>query len=538
MKGTAIIPHLDHRLQIAVIQQNPRDVEQLLKAGVDANLCTRDKTIETNHDYRLYSNLPPLYIATILGNFDIVHMLLKSSVDVNAVSDDLCPTSLSIAIYYNHIRIVELLLQYNANVEHRNRYNKSVLHDLCDGHALQDCTTFQQKRMVVHIREQMLRLVVEHTQNASDPLDHIGLTPLWYAIAANQASMVRILIGAMANTNFIFQGKKRQFLDGGYIDTGMSILQYAVLRFSDWTHFHDQDPDVIIKLLENGANVHFKDADGDTALQVSVITNKTLSVFQLLLEYDADVNTVNKIGNTPLHTVCTTQEACRHGAIDGCFLFMLFQLLKNGANQSAINNDGKTPRILVQQAVTFIDKTKKREKEEDDRYALKISDMTYEEIENMEPEDEETHDSDEEDELWVHQRDQYGPYKQDFRHEMFNKFALNLFTHLDLIVESLSRRGIAWPYSSYSHRIDFDNVIEQCKIEVRDSFKDEDEKERFDEEIWFLEPEEERPGWDERSQGSNLEDDPSDARSELSTDAEEEHHGEEEHHWVWGQEHD
>ena len=368
--------HLDHRLQTAVIEQHLHDVERLLKCGVDANLCTRHKEIETNHDYMLYSNVPPLYIATILGNFDIVHMLLKYGVDVDAVSDDLCPTSLSIAIYYNHIHIVELLLRYNANVEQRNIYNNTVLHDLCDVNGMNDCTTFQQKRMIVRIREQMLRLVVKHTHNV-DPLDAIGLTPLWYAIGANQPSMVKILIGVMANTNFIFQGKKNQFLHGKYIDTGMSILQYAVFEFADWTHFHDQDPDVIILLLENGADVHFKDADGDTALQVAVTTNKTLNVLQLLLDYDADVNTVNRIGNTPMHSVCRTQEACRHGAIDGCFLFMLFELLKNGANQSAMNNDGKTPRMLVQQAVTFIDKMKKREKEADDRYALKISDMTY-----------------------------------------------------------------------------------------------------------------------------------------------------------------
>jgi len=65
----------------------------------------------------------------------------------------------------------------------------------------------------------------------------------------------------------------------------------------------DCDSDLVELLLQHGANVDVTDADGNTALHHSIVYrwNDVKSVVYVLLEKKADVNIVNRSGETPLY---------------------------------------------------------------------------------------------------------------------------------------------------------------------------------------------------------------------------------------------
>jgi len=126
---------------------------------------------------------------------------------------------------------------------------------------------------------------------------------------------------------------------------------------------------VLLRLIQNGANVNAKDENGNTPLHIAVQKN-LYTITQLLIDKHANVNAKNKYGNTPLHETSPyeyhdmAQLLIQHGAnvnnrdIKGDTLlhvaaysydfnnnyFEVAQfLLKNGADLNKKNRDRKTP---------------------------------------------------------------------------------------------------------------------------------------------------------------------------------------------------
>ena len=62
----------------------------------------------------------------------------------------------------------------------------------------------------------------------------------------------------------------------------------------------------VIKLLEEGAPVNWRNSSGWTSLHVACISSQRddLEVMKVLLEYKANVNQQDNFGHTPLHHVC------------------------------------------------------------------------------------------------------------------------------------------------------------------------------------------------------------------------------------------
>jgi len=96
-------------------------------------------------------------------------------------------------------------------------------------------------------------------------------------------------------------------------------------------------------LIENGININFQGAQGNTALMYAsgwgVVTKSTART-KLLLEKGAKVNLQNKKGETAL------MLACYRGYVD-----MAELLLENGANIELKDNDGRTALMTASAAV-------------------------------------------------------------------------------------------------------------------------------------------------------------------------------------------
>jgi ankyrin repeat protein len=66
---------------------------------------------------------------------------------------------------------------------------------------------------------------------------------------------------------------------------------------------YNNHPEIVKKLLKNGANVKVIDEDDNSPLHIACSYGHT-KVVKLLLKNGADVNIVDKYGDTPLHLAC------------------------------------------------------------------------------------------------------------------------------------------------------------------------------------------------------------------------------------------
>lgn len=95
----------DHALRHAVFKEDVAEVKKLLEG--------HDKL---THSFR--ANWNHLHFAAVIGNREIMNMLLERSVCVNAYSHRAL-TPLALAICWGNIEMVDLLLKHNASLEIR-----------------------------------------------------------------------------------------------------------------------------------------------------------------------------------------------------------------------------------------------------------------------------------------------------------------------------------------------------------------------------------------------------------------------------------
>jgi ankyrin repeat protein len=132
-----------------------------------------------------------------------------------------------------------------------------------------------------------------------------------------------------AASNGDLEGVKSAIEDGADIDyfTGlsddkMSVLQVAVMN---------GHADVVALLLKRGANINIVDKWGDTPLNTALLHNKK-NVIGLLITSGADVRHAGTWGHTPLH------QAAINGDAETTKL-----LLDRGADPNTLDDDGDTP---------------------------------------------------------------------------------------------------------------------------------------------------------------------------------------------------
>ena len=145
-----------------------------------------------------------------------------------------------------------------------------------------------------------------------------SLSALMYA-SFFDASIIKLLLDAGADK--IINHKTEE---------GWTALMYAANNVA---------PAVKI-LCEHGADIHAQNDDGQSALHYAVY-NK-IDVCRELLKHGADPNLPNAIGNTPLMVAAHCN-----------FRDMADFLERNGGDSSIANNNGKTPKIMLEEHAKY-----------------------------------------------------------------------------------------------------------------------------------------------------------------------------------------
>jgi ankyrin repeat protein len=304
-------------LSMAAETGNPAIVQRLLEAGADANerVANRDTA---------------LMMAARSGNVQTITLLLDRGADVNAIEDTRGTTALMWAAAQGHAPAVQLLVDRGADVRAMSapawqdrpvRYAKAVDPRPSQGRN-QDLVVSQVGPRNTRAKEGG------------------GLTPLVFAVRANDLESVRVLLKAGADVNQVTR-------------YGWSPLLVATQnRYYQLASF----------LLDNGADPNLANKGGWSPLYLAVDNRNieggdypvpkadmdTLEFIQKVLDKGANVN-ARVQESTWFRTVFTSQWVHEDGATafwrasQSSDLAVMKLLLARGADPNIATNIGVTP---------------------------------------------------------------------------------------------------------------------------------------------------------------------------------------------------
>ncbi|CBJ33459.1 inversin protein alternative isoform [Ectocarpus siliculosus] len=293
-------------------------VEALLDAGVDVAITT-DQSISA------------LHLAAAKGSGGIVDALLKSGAAKDA-RDDEGATPLLFAAAEGHLPVVNALLDGGADMEARDESGDTPLTGaITMGHlpvvnALLDGGADKEARDEIGDTPLMLATTVGHLPvvNASldggadkEARDNIGDTPLFHATMAGHLPVVNALLD---------RGADKEARD----DFGKTPLLQAV----DVGHLP-----VVNVLLDRGADKEARDDFGKTPLLHAIIAGH-LPVVECLLATGCDRTVRSKNKQLIVLHVAASLNSVEHVSL----------LLQWGADETALDRDGKTPADLIDES--------------------------------------------------------------------------------------------------------------------------------------------------------------------------------------------
>ena len=190
----------------------------------------------------------PLRVAVNKGYFDVARLLLDHGADVNNKISNW--TLLHHASYDGNSDVVQLLLEYRADVDCRADLDRTSLHLASEGGRLE-----------------AMQLLLEYRADVDSVMDH-GWTPLHRASAWIKLEAVRLLLHHGANTEAVDEW-------------GMTALHWASSLVGSF--------EVTRALLEGGANVHARAKSNQTPFEWAS-QNRYRDTAQLLLEYGTEAD--------------------------------------------------------------------------------------------------------------------------------------------------------------------------------------------------------------------------------------------------------
>ena len=163
-------------------------------------------------------------------------------------------TTLHSAAWYGDFEMVQVLLDYKADVNSRSDYNWTPLHETSEGYS---------DSQYIHRLPDVARLLLEHSADVN-ALDGYNTTPLHLAAKNGRVGVVRVLLEHGANV-------------GAEDNEGKTPLHTAAEFMA---------AEVVRVLFEHGANVGAKDNKGRTPFQIASAKEHS-EIVELLSEYGA-----------------------------------------------------------------------------------------------------------------------------------------------------------------------------------------------------------------------------------------------------------
>ena len=268
----------------------------------------------------------PLTAACLTQNVEIVDMLLEHRADPNLASTSRCLPLLVTAVK-NNSELAELLLKHGANIDVTDSEGNTALH-----HAIEHCSYQESHKVVDPSSAKSIIDVLLQSKADVNFLNNDGETPLCRAARKGFVDIVRKMLQVYGgNPN------KGSPLAAACLAQNVEIVDMLL------NHEPRADPnmqstscnpnpkyklplfiavdkdncELVELLLRHGARIDTTDSDGNTVLHHAVKLHQSTtssqysdevmdvdgvkSVLDVLLEHNADVNTVNIAGETPLY---------------------------------------------------------------------------------------------------------------------------------------------------------------------------------------------------------------------------------------------
>ncbi len=357
----------------AVEERNRDIVELLLKYNPDLTLKSTfgktalDMAYNRNHYVKEIADLIKeassreiqfLYAAAE-NDTDKVLKYIAEGIDINNTIDELYNSigsnALLIASEFHHKEIIKILLEHNADVNFKNRLNKTALEYVADN-------------------DDNFDIALEFIKRGADvnAIDNDGITPLMYAASRNAKKILNLLIEHNADVNIqtksgytaltlaamhnhinivkiLIENKADVFARDGY---GRRCSYYAnengnTEMYKIFSEHHDEEykkssqfifdvlyskTDEINKYISEGGDINFQDDNGLTALTVV----EKIEIAKILLDNNADINKKGRDGYTPL------MMAVRRDNINLVEFF-----IENNADLNISDTEGNTALIVA-----------------------------------------------------------------------------------------------------------------------------------------------------------------------------------------------
>jgi uncharacterized protein len=339
-------------LWVASMNGSAPMLDRLLKAGANPNAALR--TGET-----------PLMTAARSGKNDAVKLLVVHGADINAAEHLRDQTALMWAAAQQHPDVVKTLVEVGASVSARSRARHQLVNTtgnadysgvievdqggytpllfaakqgdvesaqilVAGGANINDVAPLGTSALVIAAHSGHRPFAEFLLDKGADPnAMEGGYAALHIAVQRGDAELVKALLAHGANPNaFITRGSPARRVSSDVMLTANTIGATPL-----WLAASLGRADIVRMLGAKGADAAV-DKDGTTALVEAIKGNerRSLEVVKTLIEFGADVNVPNPVGNTALHT------AAARG-----FTTVVQVLVDHGAKLNARNRRGQSP---------------------------------------------------------------------------------------------------------------------------------------------------------------------------------------------------
>ena len=279
------------------------------KAAADDNALLAQALIEKNIDLEVVNSkgFSPLKIASKRGNINVVRVLLNGRADPNFIGKKVPGFSaLNNAVQFGQLGCAKLLIDYGANLVHKDMTNTALHSASYGGHP--DVVEFLIRDVGMNVNQR----------------NNANRTPLYQSITQGHYSVAKVLLGLGADPNVTIN------------DDNETLVHIAVREGSK---------EILTMLLEAKARPDEALKDGTTPLMLAVQDDRD-DYIPLIMAHGITLAKKDAGGDTILHHIAKNDSCAsakyllkRIGSMKG--ITQEFQLFKNK------NDASKTPYDLA-----------------------------------------------------------------------------------------------------------------------------------------------------------------------------------------------